>query len=1070
MSTPYNISVSLTGDSASLQKALQAAAKHVKDFEDSAAKAAEGAAKATDKAAQATEKSAGKTESAARKKAAAVAKAAQEMEQATNREKRSADKSSRAQDEVARKSEETGRKTRDEYRKTADEAERSSSRQVGAAQSIIGTLGRFVGIAGIGYLTKQIWQAGMGFHEFTQNTQIAFETLLGGAGAAKTALADILDFAKQTPYAFTFLTEEAQKLVSAGFQMEEVIPILRSIGDASTAMGRGTEGVQRLSRAFQQIEGKGRLQTEELLQMSELGVNGLKILANQAGMTTLEYQKLVTDGMVPAREAISGLVKGINDGTDGINGQTAAMGGLMEQIKGSGGLTASLDSAHSGFRNMSAELVESLVPAYTSFIRTVTQGMGTVRSIAGFFNDLPGPVKASAAAIAAMTVAHRLFKTQERATAGADLWRRYRAQLDQARLSQMSLTGELSRTRLALNGVRTTASLAGVSLRGAGSALLGFFGGPVGIAITATTAAVAAFAGAQAEARARVDELSRAINTQTGELERSEETLSNIQADLNKPVNNWWTGFWDGSGGGSMLEWAEEMGVSVDDLSAAWAGNDEAMKRVRDTAEAFEAPGWSNWGDKRARFLEELTSREGELSKAQQLGIQNQKIANSLTGDSTDALDDQTAALAEGEQAVVSFALATRQWTEDQQSAIDKARESAKAVVEGFGALSRRSLDVSTEEDLTRALDAVEQANRRVQDAEHSLTQTRGRDKVASHDLTRAEQAVTDARNAAAKATEDLADVEARQDPVEQYRKKTTELLESARTFQADILALADQGLNAESLLDLIAAGPEGTQDARKALLGDSSLIELENEAKAELGQIADVLATAAGVAQADLEAGGNSLGVPIGDGIRIALEDGAHDTISALADALGMEVYQVTAVGREFGLAFLNGMSTTDYDAARTQAAAAWNPKNTHVRNNRVRGYAFGGVLPGYSPGVDNITAYSNIGKFRFSGGESIMRPEFTRALGPGWVHRMNRLAAVGGVAAIRREMGQIRGAFANGGVLPGPQVVTVPVESHHTTNDGPILIGNLNAQDLSDFRQKARQMRGLNNFVGRR
>lgn len=43
------------------------------------------------------------------------------------------------------------------------------------------------------------------------------------------------------------------------------------------------------------------------------------------------------------------------------------------------------------------------------------------------------------------------------------------------------------------------------------------------------------------------------------------------------------------------------------------------------------------------------------------------------------------------------------------------------------------------------------------------------------------------------------------------------------------------------------------------------------------------------------------------------------------------------------------------------------------------VRHFALGGVLPGYSPGVDNI----NLPSFHFSGGEGILVPEATRALG---------------------------------------------------------------------------------------
>lgn len=74
---------------------------------------------------------------------------------------------------------------------------------------------------------------------------------------------------------------------------------------------------------------------------------------------------------------------------------------------------------------------------------------------------------------------------------------------------------------------------------------------------------------------------------------------------------------------------------------------------------------------------------------------------------------------------------------------------------------------------------------------------------------------------------------------------------------------------------------------------------------------------------------------------------------------------------------------------------------------------FASGGVMPGYSPGRDIHKFYSPTGGFlHLSGGEAIMRPEWTRKVGgPAAVARMNAAA----------RSGQ---AFANGGVFNGPRV----------------------------------------------
>lgn len=68
---------------------------------------------------------------------------------------------------------------------------------------------------------------------------------------------------------------------------------------------------------------------------------------------------------------------------------------------------------------------------------------------------------------------------------------------------------------------------------------------------------------------------------------------------------------------------------------------------------------------------------------------------------------------------------------------------------------------------------------------------------------------------------------------------------------------------------------------------------------------------------------------------------------------------------------------------------------------------FASGGVLPGYTPGRDVHEFFSPTGgRLALSGGEAIMRPEFTRAVGgPAGIDRLNQWA----------RSGQ---AFANGGV----------------------------------------------------
>lgn len=88
------------------------------------------------------------------------------------------------------------------------------------------------------------------------------------------------------------------------------------------------------------------------------------------------------------------------------------------------------------------------------------------------------------------------------------------------------------------------------------------------------------------------------------------------------------------------------------------------------------------------------------------------------------------------------------------------------------------------------------------------------------------------------------------------------------------------------------------------------------------------------------------------------------------------------------------------------------------HLNQVHIKGFKTGGILDGYTPGRDVHQFYSPTGgALGLSGGEAIMRPEFTRGAGPGWVHTMNRIAKSGGVTAVRSALGHQ--GFDDGGIF---------------------------------------------------
>lgn len=114
-------------------------------------------------------------------------------------------------------------------------------------------------------------------------------------------------------------------------------------------------------------------------------------------------------------------------------------------------------------------------------------------------------------------------------------------------------------------------------------------------------------------------------------------------------------------------------------------------------------------------------------------------------------------------------------------------------------------------------------------------------------------------------------------------------------------------------------------------------------------------------------------------------------------------------------------------YSGAQFASGGVWDP-------DAVNAFPTGGITPGYTPGVDVHTFRSRTGgTLRLSGGEAIMRPEWTREVGRGYVEAANAAARAGqarrflAAQASSDNMAVRTQAFAGGGVNGAPSAPVV-------------------------------------------
>lgn len=187
--------------------------------------------------------------------------------------------------------------------------------------------------------------------DFTASSK-AFETLLGSAEQAKVFLEDLQQFAAQTPFELNGLMDTSKKLLAFKFAAEDVIPIMNTIGNAAAMLGSGQEGINGMTMAISQMQAKGRVQGEELLQLAERGVNAYQYLAKELGTTIPGVMDMVSKGMVDSQTGINAILKGM---------QADFKGGMLAQSKEIPGIWSNIkDSTEQIFINWGKSLTNSL--------------------------------------------------------------------------------------------------------------------------------------------------------------------------------------------------------------------------------------------------------------------------------------------------------------------------------------------------------------------------------------------------------------------------------------------------------------------------------------------------------------------------------------------------------------------------------------------------------------------------------------------------------------------------------------------------------------------------------------
>lgn len=171
--------------------------------------------------------------------------------------------------------------------------------------------------------------------------EIAFQTMLKSAEAGTQMLRDLQQFAADTPFDVPGVVSAGQQLMAFGFKAEEIIPMLTNLGDAASGLGLGTEGVSRLAYALGQMQTSGKLNAQDMMQLTSAGISAWDMLAQAAGKTVAEMKDLCSKGAIDSKAAVQTIVAGMNEQFGGMMAKTSdEVAGLLANIKETAGNTS----------------------------------------------------------------------------------------------------------------------------------------------------------------------------------------------------------------------------------------------------------------------------------------------------------------------------------------------------------------------------------------------------------------------------------------------------------------------------------------------------------------------------------------------------------------------------------------------------------------------------------------------------------------------------------------------------------------------------------------------------------
>lgn len=147
-------------------------------------------------------------------------------------------------------------------------------------------------------LTGVVGKVGISYNAMMEQSEVAWNTLLGSQEKAQKMLKDISDFTKSTPFETEHVDMMAKYMHNAGLEGKALFDQLMKNADVASAFAIPAAEAKEFIRQMSQVQQAGVAYTEDLNILQDRGIPIFKALSEVMNVQVSDVKKLASEGKI----------------------------------------------------------------------------------------------------------------------------------------------------------------------------------------------------------------------------------------------------------------------------------------------------------------------------------------------------------------------------------------------------------------------------------------------------------------------------------------------------------------------------------------------------------------------------------------------------------------------------------------------------------------------------------------------------------------------------------------------------------------------------------------------------